>query len=218
MACAAGLVCPRQRIIAKGIVRNRPKRVGRRPNCIASWLRRNTDGFLPMRSKAIAKLEICYINGWGPGPFHDFDYWGAYCARGISNPKVHKKHDGTYFNPKCLRYRPSCIISQSHEFYRNCNQPQNSINYASVLLNCPMIIESYVDNLDIGRAIKSTNAPSPTDGVNLNPYIGNAANIFSPSRFGRRSHCFLRIYGESAVYTVFCVLQIGVFSNITCII
>ena len=35
------------------------------------------------------------------------DYRGAYCARGNFDPKVDEKHDGTYFNSKCLPSRSS---------------------------------------------------------------------------------------------------------------
>jgi hypothetical protein len=57
------------------------------------------------------------------------------------------------------------------------------------------------------------NAPAPTGGPNLTSYIGNAANIFNPSRFGRQSHCYVRIYGQSAMKQYFRYFQTQTFAS-----
>ncbi|WP_217576720.1 hypothetical protein [Mesorhizobium sp. GbtcB19] len=45
-------------------------------------------------------------------------------------------------------------------------------------------------------------APRPVTSVSVNPYLGNAAHICSPSGFGQQSHCFARAAGPLSVQNI----------------
>ncbi|RWC01791.1 MAG: hypothetical protein EOQ57_12560 [Mesorhizobium sp.] len=57
-------------------------------------------------------------------------------------------------------------------------------------------------HLKPNRVAQTRTVPAPVTSVSVNPYIGNAAYICSPSGFGQQSHCFQRSAGPLSAQTI----------------
>src|ERR1700750_50568 len=97
--------------------------------------------------------------------------------------REYRKDGGTSFKPVLIL----CLLLA----LSGC---QSSGTGGNMSFNSGRSDQSSLLNIVPDQSIKTTSIGGSNAKAILNPFIGKSAHICGPSGFGRRSHCFFRVY------------------------